>query len=115
MDRTGGHDLPPLALILHAGEIFQRVHHGHVHRLARIVVTATASGDHAREERFINPQLQREIIPPLCAAVTRVNIDHHDIGREPNMRYMPGRSSASARGKPARLTSSAARSVSPPP
>src|SRR6478752_3409631 len=32
-----------------------------------------------------------------------------------SMRYMRRRSSASARGKPARLTSSAARSVSPPP
>ena len=32
-----------------------------------------------------------------------------------SMRYMPRRSSASARGKPARLTSSAARLVSPPP
>ena len=46
-----------------------------------------------------------------CGCVPRISIS----AAPRSMRCMPRRSSASARGKPARLTSSAARSVSPPP
>ena len=52
---------------------------------------------------------------PLLGLAQQVRSQFSISAVQRSMRYMPRRSSASARVRPARLTSSAARSVSPPP
>jgi IS5 family transposase len=76
-------------------------------RLGRIIrdIRRKIDGDAALEARFGPLSIWRS------GCVPRISIS----AAPRSMRYMPLRSSASAREKPARLTSSAARSVSPPP